>query len=85
MQVDNGSGQSTTGTKGFQVQLTSSSGPPLSGTGAIAPGTISVPGIGGTLGDGAGNPELGNAVTLSGTAASGQAVKQTTTTDGSGA
>jgi len=84
VQVDSGSGQSTTQTKSFQVQLTSSSGPPINSTGGVADETIRVPGIGGTLTDAAGQEQGGIKITLTGTADTGQAVSQQTTSDGLG-
>ncbi len=84
VQVDGGSGNSTTGTKDFQVQLTSSSGSPISSTAGSAAQTIILPGVGGTLTGGTGKPQASNPVTLTGIAGTGQAVTQSTITDTNG-
>ncbi len=82
--VDDGSGKSTTETKGFQVQLLPSAGPAISTTDGSAPATITVPGIGGTLTDRGGTGQSGVPVTLTGTATSGQSVMQTVSTSSGG-
>ena len=85
VQVDDGSGQTTTETKGFSVQLTSdSAGLPIGSPAGSAPQTITSPGVGGTVTDDAGNLQAGEQLTLTGTAASGQPVTQQTTTGASG-
>ena len=83
VQVDNGSGQATTASEGFQVLLTSSSGN-LAISSTAATGVITVPGITGKLTDDTGAVQPGHALTLTGTAASGQSVTQQLVTDGGG-
>jgi pimeloyl-ACP methyl ester carboxylesterase len=89
VQVDNGSGAASTGTLGFQVQLSGLSGGDaglaLDPNGSVAPGTITVPGITGTVVDQKGKPLVGATVALTGTAASGQSVSRQAHTDASGA
>ena len=82
VQVDNGSGKASTPTETFQVQLTSSSGPPIAG--GTATGVILIPGISGKITDQNGNGQPGHLVALTGTAVSGQMVTQHVFTDTSG-
>ena len=83
VQVNNGSGQATTPTESFQVQLTSASGGLQIGD-ATATGVITIPGISGKLTDDTGAVQPNHALTLTGTATSGQAVTQDLITDGGG-
>ena len=88
VQVDAGNGTATTSSIGFQVQVTGFTGgdPGLTvdPAGASAPGTISIPGIGGTVTGAGGAVTPGVTMVLTGTASTGQSVRQTTTTDAKG-
>ena len=83
--VDNGSGQARTETKGFEVQLTSvTGGLTISPTGGSAPGSITVPGISGTVTDKNGNPLANASISLTGNAGSGQSVSRQLQSDATG-
>jgi hypothetical protein len=88
IQADPGSGVATVENLGFQVQLTSISGGDgsltLSQPGDSAFGSITAPGIGGSVTGPGGAAAGGVTVMLTGMAGTGQSVKQTTTTDASG-
>jgi pimeloyl-ACP methyl ester carboxylesterase len=85
VQVDDGSGQASTESEGFQVQLTSvSGGLPISSEAGSAQGTITVPGISGTVNGKNGKPLANTSITLSGTAGSGQTVTRQIETNTAG-
>ncbi len=85
VQVDDGSGQASTETEGFQVQLTGVSGAlPISSEAGSAQGTITVPGISGTVNGKNGKPLANTSITLSGSAGSGQMVSRQIETNAGG-
>ena len=83
VQVDSGSGQASTMTESFQVQLTSASGELQIGDGT-ATGVILIAGIAGKVTDASGIGQPARQLTLTGTAASGHLVTQHVVTDGGG-
>ncbi len=88
VEIDAGNGTDTAPSETFQVQLTSATagGEPLaiSAAAGSATGTITFPGIRGTITGKDGSPLAGAAVMLTGSAGSGQSIFRQVTTNSSG-